>query len=99
MSEVPGIPNPPSDEIPDPLLSSPAAEEPTMASALPEVSTPEPAYVPPVAPPPPPVKKKTNTGLIIAIVVLVVLCCCCIASVALAWNFGDMILNNMGFYY
>ena len=39
------------------------------------------------------------SGLIIAIVVLVVLCCCCIVGAALAWNFGDMFLNNMGFYY
>jgi hypothetical protein len=40
--------------------------------------------------------KKSNTTLIIAIVAVVVLCCCCI-TVALAWQYGDAILQSMQF--
>ena len=38
--------------------------------------------------------KKSNTTLIIAIVAAVLLCCCCIA-VALAWQYGDAILQSL----
>ena len=40
--------------------------------------------------------RKSNTTLIVAIVAVVVLCCCCIA-VALAWQYGDVILQNLQF--
>ena len=49
---------------------------------------------PPVEAPP----KKSNTGLIIAIVVLVILCCCCIAILGFGWNFGDQVMQWLGFY-
>ena len=38
--------------------------------------------------------KKSNTTLIIAIVAAVVLCCCCI-GIGLAWQYGDVILQNL----
>jgi hypothetical protein len=85
-----------SDEPVSPM--PPAEEQPTMQSYTPEPApaayTPEP--IPPAAPPE---KKKTNTWLIVLIVVLVVLCCCCLLSGILAWNFGDMIIQNMGITY
>jgi hypothetical protein len=40
--------------------------------------------------------RKSNTNLIIAVVAVVVLCCCCIA-LALAWQYGDAILQGMQF--
>lgn len=40
--------------------------------------------------------KKSNTMLIVAIVAAVVLCCCCIA-VALAWQYGDAVLQYFQF--
>jgi hypothetical protein len=39
--------------------------------------------------------KKSNTGIIIAIVVVVLLCCCCIGG-ALAWQYGDLIVQSLG---
>ena len=42
--------------------------------------------------------KKSNTGLIIGIVVAVVLCCCCAAVVAV-YQFGDQILQAVGFTF
>jgi hypothetical protein len=39
--------------------------------------------------------KKSNTGLIIGIVVVVLLCCCC-ATLGLAWQFGDQVIQAMG---
>lgn len=43
-------------------------------------------------------KKKSNTTLIIIIVALVVLCCCCVMGIVgyLAWNNGDMWLEQLG---
>ena len=46
----------------------------------------------PVSPEPP---KKSNKGLIIGIVVVVLLCCCC-ATLGLAWQFGDQVIQAMG---
>lgn len=40
--------------------------------------------------------KKSNTTLIIAIVAVVLLCCCCIA-LGLAWQYGDLIVQNLQF--
>lgn len=40
--------------------------------------------------------RRSNTTLIVAVVAVVVLCCCCIA-VALAWQYGDVILQNFQF--
>ncbi len=42
----------------------------------------------PVAP------KKNNTPLIIGVVVVVLLCCLCIA-LGLAWQYGDLIMQEM----
>ena len=39
--------------------------------------------------------KKSNTGIIVAVVAVVVLCCCCIGA-ALAWQYGDLIMQNLG---
>jgi hypothetical protein len=50
---------------------------------------------PPLAPAPEE-PKKSNTTLIIAIVAVVVLCCCCIA-LGLAWQYGDLIMQNLQF--
>ena len=50
---------------------------------------------PPITPAPEE-PRRSNTTLIIAIVAVVVLCCCCIA-VALAWQYGDVILQNLQF--
>jgi hypothetical protein len=48
---------------------------------------------PPIAPVPEE-PKRSNTTLIIAIVAVVLLCCCCI-TVALAWQYGDAILQSL----
>jgi hypothetical protein len=40
--------------------------------------------------------KKSNTTLIIAIVAAVLLCCCCI-GLGLAWQYGDLIMQNLQF--
>ena len=40
--------------------------------------------------------KKNNTTLIIAIVAAVLLCCCCVV-LGLAWQYGDVILQNLDF--
>jgi hypothetical protein len=40
--------------------------------------------------------RKNNTTLIIAGVAVVLLCCCCI-GLALAWQYGDLILQNLQF--
>jgi hypothetical protein len=40
--------------------------------------------------------KKSNTTLIIAIVAAVLLCCCCI-GLGLAWQYGDLIVQNLQF--
>ena len=50
---------------------------------------------PPVTPAPVE-PKKTNTNLIIAIVAVVLLCCCCI-GLALLWQYGDLIMQNLQF--
>lgn len=50
---------------------------------------------PPITPAPEE-PRRSNTTLIIAAVAVVVLCCCCIA-VALAWQYGDLILQNLQF--
>jgi hypothetical protein len=50
---------------------------------------------PPITPAPEE-PRKSNTTLIVAIVAVVVLCCCCVA-VALAWQYGDAILQSMQF--
>jgi len=42
--------------------------------------------------------KKNNRTLIIVIVVLAVLCCCCVVIGALGWQYGDMLLYEMGIY-
>ncbi len=39
--------------------------------------------------------KKNNTPIIIAVVVVVLLCCCCI-TLALGWQFGDVIVQAIG---
>ncbi len=51
-------------------------------------------YITPEAP-----QKKSNTALIIIIVVLVLLCCCCVLMAGLAWNYGDYVLELLGFTY
>jgi flagellar basal body-associated protein FliL len=40
--------------------------------------------------------KKNNTVLIVVIVV-VVLCCCCAVVGGIAWQFGDQIVQALGF--
>ena len=50
---------------------------------------------PPIAPAPEE-PKKNNTTIIIAVVAVVVLCCCCI-GLALAWQYGDAILQSLNF--
>ncbi|MBT3338371.1 MAG: hypothetical protein HN855_02335 [Anaerolineae bacterium] len=42
-------------------------------------------------------KKKPNTWLIVGIVAIV-LCCCLVAFGALAWSFGDQVMNALGIY-
>lgn len=39
--------------------------------------------------------KRSNTTLIIAGVSVVLLCCCCI-TLALAWQYGDQIIQALG---
>ncbi|MFZ6030769.1 MAG: hypothetical protein ACOYYS_23940 [Chloroflexota bacterium] len=39
--------------------------------------------------------KKNNTVLIVVIVVAVVLICCCCCSFALAWQYGDAIMQEL----
>ena len=43
-----------------------------------------------------PEPKKNNTTLIIAIVVVVLLCCCCVIGIG-GWQFGDQIVQSLGF--
>ena len=50
---------------------------------------------PPIAPAPEE-PKKNNTTLIIIVVAVVLLCCCCIA-LGLAWQYGDVIMQNLQF--
>lgn len=50
---------------------------------------------PPITPAPEE-PRKSNTPLIIAAVTVVVLCCCCVA-LGLAWQYGDVILQNLQF--
>lgn len=50
---------------------------------------------PPITPAPEE-PKKSNTTLIIAIVAVVLLCCCCI-GLGLAWQYGDLIVQNLQF--
>lgn len=50
---------------------------------------------PPITPAPEE-PKKSNTTLIVAIVAVVVLCCCCIA-LALAWQYGDLFIQDLQF--
>lgn len=50
---------------------------------------------PPITPAPEE-PKKSNTTLIVAIVAAVVLCCCCIA-LGLAWQYGDLIIQELQF--
>lgn len=50
---------------------------------------------PPITPAPGEPRRSNNT-LIIAAVTAVLLCCCCVA-VALAWQYGDAILQNFQF--
>lgn len=42
--------------------------------------------------------KNNNRTIIIVIAVLLILCCCCIVIGALGWQFGDMILYELGLY-
>ena len=46
--------------------------------------------------PGPEAPRRSNTPLIIGAVVAVLLCCCCIV-LALAWQYGDTILQNFQF--
>ena len=41
-------------------------------------------------------EKNNLTTIIIVAVVAVLLCCCC-ATLLLGWNYGDQILNAVGF--
>jgi hypothetical protein len=50
---------------------------------------------PPLTPAPEEPRKNNNT-LIIAAVAVVLLCCCCIA-LGLAWQYGDLIMQNFQF--
>ena len=50
---------------------------------------------PPITPAPEE-PRRNNTTLIIAIVSVVVLCCCCI-GLALLWQYGDLIMQNLQF--
>jgi len=50
---------------------------------------------PPITPAPEE-PRKTNTTLIIAVVAVVVLFCCCIL-LGVAWQYGDVILQNLQF--
>jgi hypothetical protein len=47
--------------------------------------------------PMPEAPKKNNTVLII-VIVLVVLCCCCVIASGLAYQFGDLIMQQLGVY-
>jgi hypothetical protein len=49
---------------------------------------------PPLAPAPQE-PKKTNTLLITIIIAIMLLCCCCLA-VALAWQYGDQVIQALG---
>jgi hypothetical protein len=49
---------------------------------------------PPITPAPEE-PRKSNTTLIIAGVAVVLLCCCCIA-LALAWQYGDQVIQALG---
>jgi hypothetical protein len=49
---------------------------------------------PPLAPAPEE-PKKSNTLLIMIVVAVMLLCCCCIA-VALAWQYGDQVIQGLG---
>jgi hypothetical protein len=49
---------------------------------------------PPLAPTPEE-PKKSNTTLIIAGVAVVLLCCCCV-GLALAWQYGDQVIQALG---
>lgn len=52
---------------------------------------------PPIAPAPAPFPeepKKNNTPIIIAVVAVVLLCCCCV-FLALAWQYGDVIMQSL----
>ena len=52
-------------------------------------------YTPPTAQPQ---KPKSNT-LLIVIIVLVVVCCLCACVSALGWQYGDSVLQALGFSY
>lgn len=39
--------------------------------------------------------KKNNTTLIVIIIVVIVLLCCCCCALGLAWNYGDLILEEL----
>lgn len=41
-------------------------------------------------------KKNNNQTIIIAVVVVVLLCCCCITLIG-GWQFGDQIVQSVGF--
>jgi len=41
-------------------------------------------------------EKNNRTTIIIVAVVAVLLCCCC-ATLILGWNYGDQIVNSLGF--
>ena len=43
-------------------------------------------------------KKKTNVWLIVGIVAIV-LCCCLAVFLWAGWNFGDQVLQALGFSY
>jgi hypothetical protein len=45
--------------------------------------------------PAPEESKRSNTTLIIAGIAVVLLCCCCI-GLALAWQYGDQIIQALG---
>ena len=49
---------------------------------------------PPISPAPDE-PRRSNTPLIIGAVVVVLLCCCCVV-LALAWQYGDQIIQALG---
>jgi len=51
---------------------------------------------PDIAPPDPQGGRKT---WVIVIIVLLVLCCLCLIAAGLAWQFGDLVLEMLGFTF
>jgi hypothetical protein len=72
-------------------------EEPGEPPLQPEiVSGPGYSSRPPASASAPPPPRKSNAGIITLIIVLLLLCCCCLASFAVLWFIGDIVLGIFG---